>query len=60
LRSGPFPAAAAHVCGVAALYKASFGDAASSTIASWLSANASTVTCGSTGASYKLLYKSTL
>jgi hypothetical protein len=52
--------AAAFVCGVGALYKAAYGDAASSTIDSWMKSNASTVTCGSTGLSYKLIYKSTL
>jgi hypothetical protein len=51
-------AAAAHVCGVGALYKASFGDASSATIDAWLKNNATTVTCN--GTSYQVLYKSTL
>ena len=55
--SGTSPAAA-HVNGVAALYKATYGNVASSTVDSWLKSNASVVYCGS--ASYKLLYKSTL
>jgi hypothetical protein len=50
--------AAAFVCGVGALYKAAYGDAASSTVDSWLKTNATTVYCGTTP--YKLLYKSTL
>jgi subtilisin family serine protease len=55
--SGTSPAAA-HVNGVAALYKATYGDAASSTVDAWLKTNASTVTCGTS--SYKLLYNSAL
>jgi hypothetical protein len=50
--------ATAQVSGVAALYKAVYGNAASSTVSSWLTTNATTVYCGTTP--YKLLYKSTL
>ncbi len=46
--------ATAHVTGVAALYKGTFGDASSSTIDSWLKTNATPVSFG------KLLYKSSL
>jgi subtilisin family serine protease len=55
--SGTSPAAA-HVNGVAALYKSAYGDVASSTLDMWLKNNASVVSCGTS--SYKLLYKSTL
>jgi subtilisin family serine protease len=51
-----------HVTGVAALYKATFGDASSATVGSWLINNATTgVITGNTGATpNRLLYKSTL
>jgi subtilisin family serine protease len=54
--------ASPHVAGVAALYKATYGDAAASTIASWLSTNASAnyITGNISGTANKLLYKSTL
>ncbi len=44
----------AHVCGVAALYKATFGDASSATIDSWLKSNGIPLRLGT------LLYKSSL
>jgi subtilisin family serine protease len=46
--------AAAHVTGVAALYKATYGNAASSTIDSWVKTNGTSLSFG------KLLYKSSL
>ena len=51
-----------HVVGVAALYKAAFGDASSSTIRSWLINNstASVITGNPSGTPNRLLYKSTL
>jgi subtilisin family serine protease len=51
-----------HVVGVAALYKATFGDAASSTIRSWLINNSTTnvITGNPSGTPNRLLYKSTL
>ncbi len=51
-----------HVTGVAALYKATYGDASYSTIRSWLVNNATTnrVTGNPTGTPNRLLYKSTL
>lgn len=51
-----------HVTGVAALYKASFGDAATSTVISWLTGNATTgvITGNISGTPNRLLYKSTL
>jgi subtilisin family serine protease len=54
--------ASPHVAGVAALYKGSFGDAASSTIVSWIINNATSgvITGNVTGTPNRLLYKSTL
>jgi subtilisin family serine protease len=54
--------ASPHVAGVAALYKATFGNASSSTIRSWLINNATTgVIIGNpSGTANRLLYKSTL
>ena len=54
--------ASPHVAGVAALYKSAFGDAASSTISSWIINNATTsvITGNITGTPNRLLYKSTL
>ena len=54
--------ASPHVAGVAALYKGNFGDAASSTIVSWINNNATAglVTGNITGTPNRLLYKSTL
>lgn len=54
--------AAPHVAGVAALYKAVNGNAASSTISSWLTSNATTNVIGGnpSGTPNRLLYKSTL
>ncbi|HEX8904275.1 MAG TPA: S8 family peptidase, partial [Longimicrobiaceae bacterium] len=54
--------ASPHVAGVAALYKAAFGDAASSTIVTWIINNATTgvITGNVTGTPNRLLYKSTL
>jgi subtilisin family serine protease len=51
-----------HVTGVAALYKATFGDASSSTIRSWLINNSTSgvITGNRTGTANRLLYKSTL
>ena len=51
-----------HVTGVAALYKATYGNAAWSTIRDWLSANATAnvITGNSSATPNKLLYKSTL
>jgi len=51
-----------HVTGVAALYKATFGDAASSTIRTWLinNATAGVISGNPTGTPNRLLYKSTL
>jgi subtilisin family serine protease len=51
-----------HVVGVAALYKAAFGDASYSTIRSWLINNstANVITGNITGTPNRLLYKSTL
>lgn len=51
-----------HVTGVAALYKATYGDAAWSTIRDWLSANAtaSVITGNVSGTPNKLLYKAGL
>jgi subtilisin family serine protease len=51
--SGTSPASA-HVCGTAALYKGTYGNASSSTIDSWLKTNATPVSFG------KLLYKNSL
>jgi subtilisin family serine protease len=54
--------ASPHVAGVAALYKRAFGDAASSTIDSWIKSNATTnvITGNPSGTANRLLYKSTL
>ena len=54
--------ASPHVAGVAALYKHAFGDASSSTIASWINSNATTnvIKSNPTGTPNRLLYKSTL
>ena len=54
--------ASPHVAGVAALYKGTFGDASSSTIASWLINNstANVITGNPSGTPNRLLYKSTL
>lgn len=54
--------ASPHIAGVAALYKATFGNAASSTIVSWINTNATTgvITGNVTGTPNRLLYKSTL
>ena len=54
--------ASPHVAGVAALYKATYGNAASSTIDSWLKNNAtlSKITGNPSGTPNRLLYKSTL
>jgi subtilisin family serine protease len=54
--------ASPHVAGVAALYKATFGDAASSTIRTWLINNstANVITGNPSGTPNRLLYKSTL
>ena len=51
-----------HVTGVAALYKATFGDASSSTIRTWLinNATANVITGNPSGTPNRLLYKSTL
>jgi subtilisin family serine protease len=54
--------ASPHVAGVAALYKSAFGDAASSTIDSWIKSNATTnvITGNPSGTPNRLLYKSSL
>ena len=54
--------ASPHVAGVAALYKATFGDASSSTIRTWLINNATTnvISGNPSGTPNRLLYKSTL
>jgi subtilisin family serine protease len=54
--------ASPHVTGVAALYKATFGDASQSTIQSWLINNATTnvITGNPSGTPNRLLFKSTL
>jgi len=54
--------ASPHVAGVAALYKGTFGDAASSTIVSWINNNATAgkITGNISGTPNRLLYKSTL
>ena len=51
--------ASPHVAGVAALYKAAYGNASSSTIASWLSNNATpgVIKSNPTGTPNRLLYK---
>jgi subtilisin family serine protease len=54
--------ASPHAAGVAALYKANFGNASASTIASWIvnNATASVIKNNPSGTPNKLLYKSTL
>jgi subtilisin family serine protease len=54
--------ASPHVAGVAALYKATYGNAATSTIDSWIKSNATAnvITGNVTGTPNRLLYKSTL
>src|SRR6266487_5318316 len=54
--------ASPHVAGVAALYKATFGDASSATVADWIIGNATAdvITGNPDGTPNKLLYKSTL
>jgi subtilisin family serine protease len=54
--------ASPHVTGVAALYKATFGDASFSTIRTWLTTNATSgvITGNHTGTPNRLLFKSTL
>ena len=54
--------ASPHVAGVAALYKATYGDASSSTITSWLNSNATTgvIKSNPTGTPNRLLYKGSL
>src|SRR4051794_16038345 len=54
--------ASPHVAGVAALYKGAFGDAASSTIVSWIinTSTAGVISGNPTGTPNRLLYKSTL
>jgi len=54
--------ASPHAAGVAALYKATYGDAASSTIVSWIINNstANVVSGNPSGTPNRLLYKSTL
>jgi subtilisin family serine protease len=54
--------ASPHVAGVAALYKATFGDASSSTIRTWIINNATTgvISGNPSGTANRLLYKSTL
>jgi hypothetical protein len=54
--------ASPHVAGVAALYKATYGDASYSTIRSWLTTNATAnvITGNVSGTPNKLLYKASL
>jgi subtilisin family serine protease len=54
--------ASPHVAGVAALYKATYGNVSSSTIVSWINSNATTsvISGNVTGTPNRLLYKSTL
>jgi subtilisin family serine protease len=54
--------ASPHVAGVAALYKATFGNASSSTIVSWINSNATTsvISGNVSGTPNRLLFKSTL
>ncbi|HYR08334.1 MAG TPA: S8 family peptidase [Longimicrobium sp.] len=54
--------ASPHVTGVAALYKATFGDASQATVQSWIVNNstANVITGNITGTPNRLLYKSTL
>ena len=51
-----------HVTGVGALYKSTFGDASSSTVASWINANATAgvIRSNRTGTPNRLLYKAGL
>ena len=51
-----------HVTGVAALYKATFGDAASATVSNWIINNATTgvITGNPSGTPNRLLFKTTL
>ena len=51
-----------HVTGVAALYKATFGDAASATVSNWIINNATTavITGNPSGTPNRLLFKATL
>jgi subtilisin family serine protease len=55
-------ASSPHVAGVAALYKSTFGNAASSTIASWIinNATANVISGNPAGTPNRLIYKSTL
>jgi len=54
--------ASPHIAGVAALYKATFGNASSSTIVSWINTNSTSgkITGNPTGTANRLLYKSSL
>jgi subtilisin family serine protease len=54
--------ASPHVAGVAVLYKATFGDASSATVSSWIVTNATNgvITGNPAGTPNRLLYKSTL
>jgi subtilisin family serine protease len=54
--------ASPHVAGVAVLYKATFGDAPSATVADWIIGNATTdvITSNHEGTPNRLLNKSTL
>jgi subtilisin family serine protease len=54
--------ASPHVAGVGALYKATYGNAASSTIDSWIKSNATAnvITGNPSGTPNRLLYKSSL
>jgi len=54
--------ASPHVAGVGALYKATYGNAAASTIISWMTTNATAnvITSNPAGTPNKLLYKATL
>ena len=54
--------ASPHIAGVAALYKANFGNAGSSTIVSWINSNATSgkITGNPSGTPNRLLYKASL
>ncbi|MGH7545896.1 MAG: S8 family serine peptidase, partial [Gemmatimonadota bacterium] len=54
--------ASPHVAGVGALYKATFGDASSATVANWIITNATSnvITGNRTGTPNRLLYKAGL
>ena len=54
--------ASPHVCGVGALYKATFGNASASTISSWINSNATSgvIKSNPSGTPNRLLYKSSL